>query len=145
MQQLLVDPIADATSSVFSPEPSVLARAPGAAAARIDPSARAAALGAAENERWAADHSPISDRFCSAVALSALLAFGSAPLLAHGAAIDSMLAVGCGVSCFIGGVLLHVVERRRAIGLLTRSAIERGLDGRTAQLRARETLQRWLS
>ncbi|HTV24713.1 MAG TPA: hypothetical protein VMG12_38740, partial [Polyangiaceae bacterium] len=71
MQQLLVNPIADATTSVFSPEPSVLSRAPNETNVRLDPSARAAALSAAENERWAADHSPVADRFCGAVALSA--------------------------------------------------------------------------
>lgn len=143
MQHVLLEPAADATSSVFTPEPDALHHPSSGAvqrtiAACVEPTVRADARDASES-------SAISDRFCCAVALSALLALGSAPLLAHGAAIDSMLAVASGVGCFFGGVVLHLVERRRALALLTRSAVARGLDPRGARLEARETLQRWLS
>lgn len=89
--------------------------------------------------------SPIAERFCGALALSALLGFGAATLFAHGASADSPLAMAFGLSGVFGALAIQIVERRRAKILLTEAALERGLEPTAARHDARERLRLWLS
>jgi len=99
----------------------------------------------AESDPVLLPSSPIAERFCGALGVSALLGFGAATLFAHGAATDSALALGIGFCGMIGAVVLQLVERRRVKILLTEAALERGLDPDSARRDARERLRLWLS
>jgi hypothetical protein len=88
---------------------------------------------------------PASERFCGALALSALLGIGSAPLLAHAATVQSHALLLCGLSSIVAAVAIQITERRRAIIQLTRAGVERGLDADDARDAARATLNLWLS
>jgi hypothetical protein len=92
-----------------------------------------------------ADSVPISERFCSSLALSALLAFGSAPLLAHAATVESHTLLICGLCCVVAAIVIQISERRRAVVQLTQAARARGLDHEGARQQARATLALWLS
>jgi hypothetical protein len=88
---------------------------------------------------------PVSERFCGALALSALLGIGSAPLLAHAATVQSQALLLCGLSSIVAAVVIQITERRRAIIQLTRAGVEKGLDADDARDGARATLNLWLS
>jgi len=137
----------DTTVSPFSTAPEVsLRRRPAPSASSAMPTARAAALpGSSESESVPLPSSPIAERFCGALGVSALLGFGSATLFAHGAAADSPMALALGFCGMLGAVVLQRVERRRVEILLTEAALERGLDPDTARRDARERLRLWLS
>lgn len=147
MRQITLASLADTTVSPFSPTPEVSLRQRAASsAATARSSARTAALSAGvESDPALLPSSPIAERFCGALGVSALLGFGSATLFAHGAAADSALALGLGFCGMIGALVLQLVERRRVKILLTEAALQRGLDPDSARRDARERLRLWLS
>ena len=144
MPQITLASLTDTTVSPFSPTPEVSLRQRPAAAAGARSSTRAA-LSVGADDPVLLPSSPIAERFCGALGVSALLGFGAATLFAHGAATDSALALGIGVCGMIGAVVLQLVERRRVKILLTEAALERGLDPDSARRDARERLRLWLS
>ena len=141
MQQSLLQPIADPTA--LFPTSQEL-RAPSALRNRAVPLAevdRDAAVAASIH----ADAVPISERFCGALGLSAILAFGSGPMLAHAANINSHILMLFGLCSIVAAIAIQISERRRVIILLTQAALARGLDPTTARAQARATLKLWLS
>lgn len=147
MPQITLASLADTSVSPFSPTPEVsLRQRPAAPATSARSSTRAAAFSAgADTDPALLPSSPIAERFCGALGVSALLGFGSATLFAHGAAADSALALALGFCGMLGAVVLQRVERRRVKILLTEAALERGLDPDSARRDARERLRLWLS
>ena len=147
MPQITLASLADTTVSPFNSAPELsLRQRPAASASSTRPSTRAVALSpSAESDPVLLPSSPIAERFCGALGVSALLGFGSATLFAHGAAADSALALALGFCGMIGAVVLQLVERRRVKILLTEAALERGLDPDSARRDARERLRLWLS
>lgn len=147
MPQITLASLADSSVSPFSAAPELsLRQRPAPAASSARSAAPPAVLSvSAESDPVLLPSSPIAERFCGALGVSALLGFGSATLFAHGAAADSALALGLGFCGMIGAVVLQLVERRRAKILLTEAALERGLDPDSARRDARERLRLWLS
>jgi hypothetical protein len=147
MRQITLASLADTTVSPFSPTAEVSPRQrPAASAPATRYSTRAVASSTSvESDPVLLPSSPIAERFCGALGVSALLGFGSATLSAHGAAADSALALGLGFCGMLGAVVLQLVERRRVKILLTEAALERGLDPDSARRDARERLRLWLS
>lgn len=141
MQHTVIQPI-DPTVPLFSPTHEL--RATAERAARALPQTEA---GSEEvfDSAFIASSGPISERFCGAQAVSALLAFGSAPLLAHAAAVSSHGFVLCGLSCVVAAIAIQISERRRVVIHLTRAALALGVDPATARRQARATLELWLS
>lgn len=87
----------------------------------------------------------LCDRFCAAMAMSALLGFTAAALLAHGVAVESSGPVALAIACLLGAVLFQVVERRHTWKVLVERARAAGLSEEQAKQEARETIKRWLS
>src|SRR5262245_12943025 len=125
MPQITLASLADTTHSPFSPTPEVsLRQRPAALASSPRSATRAAVVTASlESDAVLLPASPIAERFCGALGVSALLGFGSATLLAHGAASDGTLAVAIGFCGMVAAVVLQLVERRRAKILLTEAAL----------------------
>jgi hypothetical protein len=152
VQHTVLEQIADPTSSLFAPGVRRVLRSPPpgapsyqAGAAPEATVASEAAVASAEAGPSVVDTAPISERFCGALGLSALFAFGSAPLLAHAAAVDSPVMVFIGLSSVAAAAVIQVSERRRAVIRLTQLALARGLDREAARQQARATLKLWLS
>jgi hypothetical protein len=149
VQHTVLEQIADPTTSMFAPGVARETRSPMPTRQSHAPAAAELALEAAvpTNEELAieADTVPISERFCGAMGLSSLFAFGSAPLLAHAAAVDSPVMVFMGLSSVAAAAVIQLSERRRAIARLTQVVLARGLEREVARQRARAILKLWLS
>ncbi len=147
MQHTALEQIADPTTTLFAPGTAHDLRYPVSTAqarARALPKPVAAVAGSDE----LAIHpvaAAASERFCGALALSALFAFGSAPLLAHAATVDSPALLFLGLCCLAAALVIQLSERRRAVIQLTQIGLGRGLTREAAQQQARAILKLWLS
>jgi hypothetical protein len=143
MQHTILPRIVDPSAPLFAPTSERHRAARDATRARAVPDAECAPDGALSVIHAAS--APVSERFCGALALSALLGIGSAPLLAHAATVQSHALWLCGLSGIVAAIAIQITERRRAIIQLTRAGIENGLDADDARDGARATLKLWLS
>lgn len=143
MQHTVLPRIVDPTAPLFVPAAERRHEARDATRARVAPEASCTAESALAVIHAAS--APASERFCGALALSALLGVGSAPLLAHAATVQSHALLLCGLSGIVAAIGIQIAERRRAIIQLTRAGVERGLDVDDARDGARATLNLWLS
>lgn len=143
MQHTVLPGIVDPSAPLFAPAPERHLARRDVSRARAIPDAECAPDSALAVIHAAS--APVSERFCGALALSALLGVGSAPLLAHAATVESHSLLLCGLSSIVAAVAIQIAERRRAIIQLTRTGIESGLDPEDARDGARATLKLWLS
>jgi hypothetical protein len=143
MQHTILPRIVDPSAPLFIPAPDRHLAEHDATRARAIPDAECSPDAALAMIRAAS--TPVSERFCGALALSALLGIASAPMLAHAATVQSHVLMLCGLSSLAAAVVIQIAERRRAIIELTRAGMAKGLDAEDARDGAHSTLKLWLS
>jgi|GEM_PF-3632735 len=87
----------------------------------------------------------ISERFGAALILSSVLVFCAAPLIAHGSAIQSQVAIVFGAALLVVAGVVQWRERKAALQALIAYGLLLGLSERTARSEARAILRKWLS
>jgi hypothetical protein len=86
----------------------------------------------------------ISERFGASLTLSSILGFCGISVIAHGSAIDSVVAISFGAVALVIAAVIQWRERRRALSALVERGRSHGLKEAVARVEAKAILRKWL-